>query len=127
VTEYLTAEDLVLIAHNVLGTTPVIRDYGLISSSTARPQTNVFGVEAYTDLWSKAAALLHSIVKNHPLLDGNKRLGWVAMRTFLELNDVPPIRPDVDDAERFVLAIADGTLDDVEEITKRLRALAGVS
>jgi death on curing protein len=123
-TEYLTAEDLVFIARNVLGTTPVIRDYGLISSAAARPQTNVFGVEAYTDVWSKAAALLHSIVKNHPLLDGNKRLGWVAMRTFLELNDVPPLRPHVDDAESLVLAVADGSLDAVEEIAKRLRAFA---
>jgi death-on-curing protein len=125
VTEYLTTEDLVQIARNVLGTTPVIRDFGLLSSAAARPQTNVFGTEAYTDLWSKAAALLHSVVKNHPLLDGNKRLGWVAMRTFLELNDVPPLRADVDEAERFVLAVADGSLDEVEEITKRLRGLAG--
>jgi death-on-curing protein len=123
-TRYLSSEDLVLIVRNILGSTPIIRDYGLLSSAAARPRTNVFGVEAYTDIWSKAAALLHSLVKNHPLFDGYKRLGWVAMRTFLELNGIPPVRPPVDDAERFVLDIAAGVIDDVEEITKRLRELA---
>ncbi len=123
-TEYLSAEDLVRIAGTVLGTQPLVRDYGLLESAAARPQTFVFGVEAYPDVWTKAAALAHSIIRNHPLLDGNKRLGWVAMRVFLELNDVPGLHPDVDAAEAFVLDIATGVLDEVPEIAKRLRALA---
>jgi death on curing protein len=124
VTEYLTTEDLVRIATNILGGSPVVRDYGLLESAAARPATEVFGTEAYSDLWSKAAALAHSLIRNHALLDGNKRLGWVAMRVFLELNGVAPLRPPVEDAETFVFAIAAGEVDDVIEITKRLRALA---
>lgn len=123
--DYLTGADLLLIAGNTLGTPPSVRDYGLLESAAARPQTTVFGADAYPDLWTKAAALGHSLIRNHPLLDGNKRLGWVAMRTFLELNDVPPIRAEVDGAERFVLDVAAGELDDVTEVAKRLRELAG--
>ena len=123
-TDYLTTEDLLLVAANAVGAQPLVRDYGLLQSAAARPQTNLFGNDAYPDLWTKAAALGHSLIRNRPLLDGNKRLGWVAMRTFLELNGVPPMRADVDEAERFVLDIAAGALDDVIEIAKRLRALA---
>lgn len=124
-TEFLTAEDLLVIAVNATGAQPRVRDYGLLESAAARPRTRVFDTDAYPDIWTKAAALGHSLIRNHPLLDGNKRLGWIAMRTFLELNEVPPFRADVDDAERFVLDIAAGELDEVTEIAKRLRALAG--
>ena len=123
-TEFLSAEDLLLIAVNATGAQPLVRDYGLLESAAARPRTNLFGTDAYQDIWAKAAALGHSLIRNHPLLDGNKRLGWVAMRTFLELNDVPPLRADVDKAERFILDIASGELGEVAEIAKRLRALA---
>jgi death on curing protein len=123
VTDYLTTEDLLLITANAVGAQPLVRDYGLLESAAARPGTNLFGTDAYPDVWTKAAALGHSLISNHPLLDGNKRLGWVAMRTFLELNGVPPRRADVDEAERFVLDIASGALDDITAIAKRLRAL----
>lgn len=123
-TDYLTTEDLLQVATNAIGGQPLVRDYGLLESAAARPQTNLFGADAYPDLWTKAAALGHSLTRNHPLLDGNKRLGWVAMRTFLELNGVPPVRADVDRAERFVLDIAAGELDEVTGIAKQLRELA---
>jgi len=125
VTDYLTTEDLVRIATTILGGQPLVRDYGLLESAAARPQTDVFGAEAYPDIWSKAAALLHSLITNHGLVDGNKRLGWVATRVFLELNGVPPLRPEVDDAEAFVLAIASGRVNDVAKIAEQLRSLAG--
>lgn len=123
-TDYLTVDDLLLIAGNALGGHPLVRDYGLLESAAARPQTRVFGADAYPDLWTKAAALGHSLIRNHPLLDGDKRLGWVAMRTFLELNGVPPLRADVGRAERFVFDLAAGGLEEVTEVAKRLRALA---
>lgn len=123
-TEYLTAEDLLVVAVNATGAQPLVRDYGLLESAAARPQTRVLDADAYSDLWTKAAALGHSLIRHRPLVDGNKRLGWVAMRVFLELNDVPPLRADVNDAESFVLGIASGELDEVNEIAKRLRALA---
>lgn len=123
-TDYLTIEDLLIVAANATGAQPLVRDYGLLESAAARPQTNLFGADAYPDIWTKAAALGHSLIRNHPLLDGNKRLGWVALRMFLELNGFPPLRASVDHAERFVMDIASGVVDDVSEIAKRLRELA---
>lgn len=123
--EFLTAEDLLVIAVNAAGAQPLVRDYGLLESAASRPQASVFGADAYPDIWIKAAALGHSIMRNHPLLDGNERLAWVAMRTFLALNDVPPLHPDIDEAERFVLAVASSELDEVTKIAKRLRGLGG--
>lgn len=123
-TEYLTTDDLLVIATNALGSQPLVRDYGLLEAAAARPRTRVSDADAYPDIWVKAAALGHSLIRHHPLLDGNKRLGWVAMRVFLELNDVAACRANVDDAERFVLGIASGELDEVAEIAKQLRALA---
>ena len=76
--EYLDVEDLVELARLLLGNPPPIRDMGLLGSAAARPQTTVFGEDAYPDIWTKAAALLQSVVKNHPLIDGNKRLGWLS-------------------------------------------------
>jgi death-on-curing protein len=67
--------DLVDLAERLFGPTPPIRDVGLLGSAAARPRTTVFGADAYPDLWTKAAALLDSIVNNHALVDGNKRLG----------------------------------------------------
>lgn len=122
-TDYLTAEDLLIITAHATGKSPIVRDYGLLEAAVARPRTTVFGEDAYPDLWLKTAALGHSLIGNHPLVDGNKRLGWVAMRVFLELNGEEPLRANVDEAEAFVLAIADGSLDEVGEIARRLRAL----
>ncbi|MEL7157743.1 MAG: Fic family protein, partial [Actinomycetota bacterium] len=84
--EYLDLEDLIELARRLLGDPPPIRDLGLLGSAVARPKTTAFGEDAYPDVWSKAAALLQSVVNNHPLIDGNKRLGWMATAVFLELN-----------------------------------------
>lgn len=121
-TEFLTVDDLLLIALRATGAPPLVRDYGLLESAAARPQATVGGADAYPDIWVQAAALGHSLTRNHALVDGNKRLAWVAMRTFLELNEVPPLRAPVDDAESLVLAVASGDLDDVTEIARRLRS-----
>ena len=84
-TVYLDLDDLVEIAQLVLESPPRVRDYGLLSSSVARPATVAFGHEAYPEVWEKAAALLHSLCMNHALIDGNKRLAWAAARVFLAL------------------------------------------
>ena len=118
--EYLDAEDLVHLASVLLGEPPPIRDLGLIGSAVARPQTTVFGEDAYPDVWTKAAALLQSVVKNHPLVDGNKRLGWLATAVFLELNDVPVTRATNGDVYNLVVTTAAGS-DTVENIAKALR------
>ncbi len=117
--EYLDAEDLVYLASVLLGEPPPIRDLGLIGSAAARPQTTVFGEDAYPDVWTKAAALLQSVVKNHPLVDGNKRLGWLATAVFLELNDVPVTQATNEDVYNLVVATAAGK-DSVESIAETL-------
>jgi death on curing protein len=120
---YLDLDDLVEIAQIVLAAPPRVRDYGLLSSSTARPGTVAFGHEAYPDLWDKAAALLHSLCMNHALIDGNKRLSWAAARVFLALNGEPLSDVDVDRAEAFMLSVAGGQLTEVADIAGELRKL----
>jgi death-on-curing protein len=120
---YLDLDDLIEIARVVLDAAPRVRDYGLLSSSAARPTTVAFGHEAYPDLWEKAAALLHSVSMNHALIDGNKRLAWSATRVFLALNDVPIRDVDVDTAEAFMLGVAGGELTEVADIARELRKL----
>jgi len=81
-TEYLDLDDLLEIARAAVGEDVVVRDYGLLESALARPRASVFGHDAYQDLHVKAAALLHSLARNHALVDGNKRLAWTACRRF---------------------------------------------
>jgi death on curing protein len=123
VTVYLDLPSLLDLAELIIGTPPRVRDIGLLSSAVARPATVAFGVEAYEDIWTKAGALLQSIAMNHALLDGNKRLAWVAARVFLDLNDVPPVEVDVDQAEAFVIKVVTHELDTVEDVAKGLAGL----
>lgn len=118
-TEYLDLDDLLAAAEAALGVPVEVRDIGLLDAAAARPRASVYGSDAYPDLDSKAAALLHSIVTGHPLVDGNKRLGWVAVRLFYLLNDAD-LRPRLDAAYEFVVAVADGSLRDVDAIAERL-------
>jgi death-on-curing protein len=119
VTAYLSLDDLLAAAEAAVGRTPEVRDYGLLESALARPQTTVFGEDAYPDLHQKAAALLHSLVRNHALVDGNKRLGWVALRLFYVLNDLD-LRAEHDDAFEIVMRIAAGELHDLDEMASWL-------
>ena len=63
-----------------------VRDQGLLESAIYRPQASFGGQDLYPDLLAKAAALIHSLIKNHPFVDGNKRTGFEAMRLFLRIN-----------------------------------------
>ena len=120
--EFLDLDDLIDLARSLLGDPPPIRDVGLLGSAAARPQTTVFGQDAYPELIGKAAALLQSIVNNHPLVDGNKRLGWLATAVFLELNGVAASRLANDDVFGMVMWVASSN-PDLDDITDRLRAL----
>jgi death-on-curing protein len=120
---YLSAEDILAIADHACGDMQVVvRDAGLLESAVHRPSAAMFGEEAYPDLLDKAAALLQSLAINHPLFDGNKRTAWLSCVTFLALNDVQ-LRPDIDAAERLVIAVAMGQMDEVKAISERLREL----
>lgn len=103
--EYLSVEDLVMVAE-VLGIRDV-RDYGLLHSACSRPGGFAFGVELYPTLAEKATALTESIVRNHPLIDGNKRLGWSALFLFLRMNNVR-LTVAHDDGYDFIVGIASG-------------------
>lgn len=85
---YLTLPELIHIAERTLGGAVEIRDPGLLASALARPQATAFGEDAYLTLGTKAAALLHSIAKNHALVDGTKRLGLAGTIAFLGINGV---------------------------------------
>ena len=114
--EYVSLEDLLGLVRR-LGVGPV-RDVGLLDAAVARPQSSAFGSEAYPSIELKAAALLHSLVLNHALVDGNKRLGWLATVVFLDLND-RLVELDDDEVFELVMDIADGKLE-VDEIAERL-------
>lgn len=120
--EYLELEDIVALAAILFGDPPPIRDIGLLGSAVARPRTSAFGEDAYPDILTKAAALLQSIVNNHALIDGNKRLGWLSTAVFLEVNGVKALRISNDDVYEFVIWVA-ATSPAIEEIVARLRLL----
>jgi death-on-curing protein len=121
VTDHLDLDDLLAAAEAALGRPPDVRDIGILEAAVARTRASVYGEDAYPGLDAKAAALLHSIVTGHALVDGNKRLGWVAVRLFYRLND-QDLRAPIDDAFDLVTAIADGSQRDVASIAAKLRA-----
>lgn len=108
-TDYLSLDDLLEIAHGILPSVE-IRDVGLLAAAAARPRSSAFGAEAYPSFAEKVAALLHSIARNHALVDGNKRLAWSAARVFCLLNG-RDLSLGVDEAEAMVVGAAAGTLD----------------
>lgn len=115
--DYLSVDDLLEIAAGVVGEVAV-RDIGLLASAAGRPQSSAFGKDAYPTFATKAAALMHSLARNHALIDGNKRLAWSATRIFCLLNG-RDLEFSVDDAETLVLAVARGELE-VPELAARL-------
>ena len=84
-----------------------IRDAGLLSSALARPSASMFGVDAYASIDQKAAALLESLVRNHALVDGNKRTAWTAMVLFLWINGFQHDF-ELDEAFELVVGVAEG-------------------
>ena len=119
--EYLDLDDLLLLATALLGDPPPVRDLGLLSAAIARPRASAFGEDAYPEIWAKAAALLLSLVKNHALVDGNKRLGWLACAVFLDLNGIDPTTASNDDVFDLVMRVAAEPID-VPDVASELRA-----
>ncbi|MFJ5549727.1 type II toxin-antitoxin system death-on-curing family toxin [Streptomyces sp. NPDC093225] len=122
--KYLTVQEALDLADLAMGGQRVeVRDLGLLSSAVHRPQSQMFGVEAYTDLFEKAAALLQSLAVNHPLVDGNKRMAWMCTVVFLDFNGTEMVEVDQDEAYKLVIEVAAGDLEDVVIIASRLRGL----
>lgn len=120
--EFLDLDDLLELARRLLGDPPPVRDVGLLASAVARPQTSVGGEDAYPRVWEKAGALLQSIVGNHALVDGNKRLGWLATAVFLEINGASVSHASNDDVYELVMEVASSRLD-LGQIAAGLEAL----
>jgi death-on-curing protein len=123
VTRYLTVEQALRIARAAVGGPIDVRDVGLLESAVHRPRASVLGQDAYPDLFTKAGALLHSLARNHPLVDGNKRLAWLATYVFLAKNGTV-LDPDDDSAYQLVVDVAAGATDDVDRIAVVLASFA---
>ncbi len=91
---YLDLDDLGDVIRNATDLEPAVRDLGLLASALHRPQATAFGEEAYPDLFTKAAALLESLVRDHALIDGNRRTAWLAGWLFLRDNGLRLSAPD---------------------------------
>ena len=116
---YLTVPDLLHVAERALGFEPKVRDIGLLEAAAARPTASAFGQDAYPDLDTKAAALLHSLARNHSLVDGNKRLALAGVIAFYGVNG-RRLTLTNDQAYELVMAVADGRLDAVGDIAATL-------
>ncbi len=119
----LNLSKLIAIAEEYFESPLPIRDIGLLKSAVAQPYVTILGEDAYPGAWDKAAALLRAIVSNHALIDGNKRLGWLAATTFLTRAGYSTRNISPDDAVDLVERIAIEHLE-VETIAQELRALA---
>ncbi len=117
---YLTLAELLHVGDRTLGHDYAVRDYGLLEAAVARPRATVFGKDAYPDLDAKAAALLHSVARNHALIDGNKRLALAAIIAFHGLNG-RRLTLTNHAAYDLVISVAAGELDTVDEIAAILR------
>jgi death-on-curing protein len=91
-----------------------VRDLGLLNSALVRAQTRLYGADAYPTLQLKAAAMVHSVINNHPMVDGNKRSAWVILNFFLVLNN-RQLRSSQDNAYEFIMSIAEKRIE-LEEI-----------
>lgn len=100
-----------------------VRDLGLLGSALHRPQQQMYGVQAYSELFEKAAALLQSLTSNRALIDGNERTAWMCTVVFLDINGADMADVDQEQAYDLVVDIASGKLDEVKLIAEELRRL----
>jgi death on curing protein len=88
-----------------------MRDIRLLESAVARPHATFDGRDLYPGIFSKVAALGYSIINNHPFIDGNKRVGYMCMRVFLNINGYD-IEASLDEKYKFVIEIAENVMDE---------------
>jgi death-on-curing protein len=122
--KYLTVEEILRLSEPACeGRRMGLRDLGGLESAAARVQAQMFGVEAYADLFEKAAALLQSLAVNHPFVDGNKRTAWLCTVVFLDVNGMEMVEVDQDQAYELVVGVAAGEISALADIAAGLRAL----
>lgn len=121
--EYLTVAEVLLLHARLIqctGGSGGVRDVGLLESALARPQATFGGEDLYPDLWSKAAALMHSLVQNHPFVDCNKRTALAATGIFPQLNGHTPSASN-DEALAFTRQVTVGGME-LQEMAAWLEA-----
>lgn len=115
-TRYLTTDELIYIneklpnsdrIHRILKGRQRVRDMDMLEAAAGRPMTSAFGEDAYPTLQEKAAALLHSIARNHPFADGNKRTATIAALFMLEVNGLH-VHWEPQQALEMIIAVAEG-------------------
>ena len=119
---YLTAEQVLFIHARLIAETGGehdVRDLGLLQSAVSRPQASFERQDLYPDVYHKAAALLESLINNHPFVDGNKRTGFTSAAMFLKINGFSLVASN-QEVESFVLSIATGE-GSIETITDWLK------
>ena len=113
---YLSLQEVISL-HSLLiaqsGGSSGLRDRGALESAVAQPEASFGGQDLYPDLASKAAALGHSLIQNHPFVDGNKRIGHAAMEVFLLLNG-NELDASVDEQEKIIIEVASGNVSRIE-------------
>lgn len=107
--DFLDLHDLIEIGKSLIPDFRT-RDEGLLESAAMRPRTTIYGKDAYPTFEEKVAALMHSLARNHALIDGNKRIAWSAGRIFCLMNG-RDLKMAMDDAEKMILNIAKGNID----------------
>jgi death-on-curing protein len=113
---YLTLDELIYIneqlpdrIHKILKGKQRVRDMALLEAAVLRPTTSAFGEDAYPTPQEKAAALLHSLARNHPFADGNKRTATIGIIFMLEVNGLC-VAWKPEDALAHIVTIAEGKL-----------------
>lgn len=120
---YLTLDEVLELYRRIIeqsGGSAGIANQGALESALAQPRMSFGGEDLYPTIVEKASALGFSMIKNHPFVDGNKRIGHAAMEVFLVLNGFE-IEASVDEQERVILQLAAGELGR-EEFTEWLRS-----
>ena len=117
---FLSHDDLMKVAARVIGSQPLVRDHGLLEAAAFRPQASVFGADAYPTLWDKAAAMMESLARNHPLVDGNKRLALAGTVVFLGMNGFR-LTMNNDEAYDFTIKVSTREFESVAAIAAVIR------
>ncbi len=114
-TRYLNVYEMIIINEEIIGKTSQLRDVDLLEAAVLRPSASAFGEDAYPTIVDKAAAMFHSLSRNHAFVDGNKRTSTVALIMFLHLNGYR-VMWNPEDALQFIIGVATGSHDDVPTI-----------
>ncbi len=121
-TVYLTTDEVQAFNEYLIGHNAGLRDFGLLDSAVARPQSSAFGKDAFPTIHEKAAALLHGLARNHAFTDGNKRTAWASAATFYLLNGYTAAYVDTHEVVSITVDAAEDLLD-VKAIAAKLESM----